>query len=703
MPRSANIAVDNNFIKGLITEATALNFPENACTETFNCEFNLDGSVQRRLGFDFEHGFATKTIDRTDVVVNTYFWKNVSGNGDVSVIVKQVGDTLYFYRVDASDDFSNGAVADTVVLTPVTGATSALVAIDECQFSDGNGYLFVTHPHCDPLRVSYDIDTDVATGTVITLEIRDFDGDPDDPYDVDERPTSTLAALDNHHEYNLYNQGWNTTNLTAWDTAQTTMPSNADVMWRFKDTSNNFDASNASIARITSGNTPAPRAHHILELSNQDRNAIVTGATNTTTGIERPKTSAFFAGRVFYSGINYTKFNSNIYFTQIIENDDQYGRAYQLNDPTSEDLFDLLPSDGGVIRIPEAGTIIKLISVPGGLAVFSGNGVWFVTGSTGLGFTAVDYTVQKISTIATLTATSFVEVNGYPSWWNSDAIYVMIPTQGGLPSIQAISTDTIDSFYAEIPLTSKKFARGIYHTTDKHIRWIYRSESTDQLTQQYEFDRVLNFNVLTKAFYPWSVSDSDVKINAILTSDLAAGTVNTELVTDSAVTVTDGGQDVFVFESSGLELSPFDKYLVSYADAGSYEFTFAEKINADYVDWFSYDDTGVPFESYFVTGYKIKGQGLNKFQNNWIRVYSRLDTPVSYYFQGVWDFAATGNTGRWSSNQLVEHTDTNYSTASKRLKVRGHGLALQLKVTSAEGEPFDIVGWSAMQSGNQVP
>lgn len=33
MPRSAAITVENNFTKGLITEFTAMNFPENAITE----------------------------------------------------------------------------------------------------------------------------------------------------------------------------------------------------------------------------------------------------------------------------------------------------------------------------------------------------------------------------------------------------------------------------------------------------------------------------------------------------------------------------------------------------------------------------------------------------------------------------------------------------------------------------------------------
>lgn len=706
MPRQTAILVENDFRKGLITEATALNFPPNAVADTYNCEFNFDGSVRRRLGFDFEIGHSTKTINRTGKVINTYLWRNVSGNGDVSIFVGQIGDTLYFWRTD-SDVFSEGAVADTVTLTPVTGATSALVETKEAQFCDGNGYLFVTHPNCDPIRVAFDLTSDTATSTAITVEVRDFEGDDADPHAIETRPTTDFASMNASHKYNLYNQGWTSAGQAAWDTAQTTMPSNVDVMWRFRDSTNNLDFTTASIDRIVLGNTPAPKGHFKFAVWDTSRTTFVTGATDADTSVERPSTSAFFAGRLFYAGLNYPGYNSDIYFSQIVERDDQYGAAYQVNDPTSEDLFDLLPSDGGVISIPEAGTIYKLITVPGGLCAFCANGVWFITGSTGLGFTAIDYTVQKISTIPTLSATSFVEVNGFPSWWNADAIYVMVPAQGALPSIRAITDSTIDSWYLDIPLISKQFARGIYHTTDKHIRWIFRSEGTETITNQYEFDRVLSFNVVTQAFYPWTISNSDVKVNAIVVSELTSGTIEVEDVFDGADAVEDGGEQVIIFESTGLETTPFDKYLVSYAENGDHEFTFADKINSGYKDWATYDLVGVDYNSFFITGYRLTGQASNRFQNNWVTIYSRVDTPIQYKFSAIWDYAITGDTGSFSSSQHVSqditHNNTDYAYRSRRLKVRGSGKALQFRVSSVEGEPFDIVGWSSMQSANQTP
>lgn len=705
MPQETGIVVENNFINGLITEATGLNFPENAVTETYDCEFDLDGSVYRRPGFDLEANYTTKDIDRENVAIATYLWKNVAGDGSVTILVIQVGNTLYFYETDGTGIFSTGAQSTTVTLTPVGGAP--VITTTEAQFSDGNGYLFVTHPYCDPVRVAYDIAAHTASGTTLNIKIRDFEGALADPNAVDSRPTTTLGTMDVSHKYNLYNQGWNTTNLTAWDTAQTTMPSNADVMWRFKDSSNNFDATTPSIARVNAGNTPAPKGHYILNLANQDRATAsgITGVASTTTSYHRPSVSAFFTGRVFYAGVNYTGFNSNIYFTQIIERLDQYEKCYQVNDPTSEDLFDLLPTDGGVISIPEAGTIYKLFTMPGGLCVFAANGIWFITGSQGIGFTANDYSVQKIANVATLSASSFVNVQGAPCWWNSEGIY-MLSGQGNIPQAQNITFNKIQSFFDGIPVPSKRFARGFYQPLTGVIRWIYRSTATSTLTKLYEYDRTLSFNTKTNAFYPGTISDSDVKVNSIISTELITRPIQVLDVVDSlGDNVIDSlGNQVIAFSDSGSDELQFDKYLVSWADGSTYKFTFADKRNEEYVDWKSYDDIGVNYTSYFITGFKLRGQGIRRMQANWVRVFSRITDPVSFLFQGIWDFATTGSsTGRWSSNQLVEHTDLNYNNASKRLKVRGHGEALQFRVSSIAGKSFDIVGWVSTQSVNQQP
>jgi len=400
MPRSAGVAVTNDFTKGLVTEATGLNFPENACTQTTDCVFNYDGSVNRRMGWDFEASSTFKSINRTNNAVNTYLWRNVNGDGNTTLVVLQVGPTLYFYKTNQAS-FSLGAVAATATLSPNAQAVAAGLIPDqvEAQFCDGNGILFVTHPYCDPVYIVYNVTNDTITSFTIQLMIRDFEGQVSDiTSNPSVRPAQALNNYTNssigtasaQHVYNLFNQGWVQKQLVSWNTQQASLPSNSDVMWLFKTSTGTLTYNDSSpvgwFSGIVQGNSQAAQGHYIYPLAQTTRSAslsadtgfAVGGLQESGTGAQRPSTSAFFEGRVFYAGVNAQGFNSSIYFTQIVTASTQtlspildYGACYQQNDPTSENFFDLLPSDGGVIRIPDAGTIYKLVAVPGGLAVFA--------------------------------------------------------------------------------------------------------------------------------------------------------------------------------------------------------------------------------------------------------------------------------------------------------------------------------------------
>ena len=108
MPRQANVSTEYTFANGLITQATGLNFPENACTETWNCVFEETGPVRRREQFDFEDSYRLNEVDHTNKAITTYNWYGVTTLGIFSIVVKQVGTTLYFYDTTNTDSLSDG-------------------------------------------------------------------------------------------------------------------------------------------------------------------------------------------------------------------------------------------------------------------------------------------------------------------------------------------------------------------------------------------------------------------------------------------------------------------------------------------------------------------------------------------------------------------------------------------------------------------
>jgi len=676
LPRQAAATIQNNFSKGLITEATGLNFPENAVTDSYNCVFDERGRVRRRLGIDFEASHSTQAANRANVVVNSYFWKSAAGNGDNSLVVLQVGATLYFYKVDdgtVSDD-----MIDTIDLTGFSPSGAPAPGTDECQFTSGNGFLFVAHPHLESFYCEYDGATSV-TGTAITLQIRDFEG-VEDGMELDERPT---VNTDEHH-YNLFNQGWYADEIEAsgtssavqvmdyFESERSEYPSNVDVWWTYRRASDLAYA--PAIKTKEFGLTPAPKGHYLLNPYEQDRST-VSGVPNidvVSSDDERASTIAFFAGRVWYGGTAGQYWSNKIYFSQIIETDRQFGSCYQQNDPTAEDRFDLLPSDGGSISIQEAGAILKLWPIENSLLVFASNGIWGISGSEGVGFRANDYAVRKLSSIQTLSASSFTDIDGYPAWWTNEGIYIAAVDQVGTISVQSMTDKTIKTLYQTIPAANKNFAKGYYNPRTKVVQWVYRTASYSGLTQAYTFDSVLNFNTISAAFYPWTVDSDPVSINGI----------------------------VVVGSSSAEETT---KYISSYSNAGSYAFTFSQEKDAAYLDWFTRDSTGVSFDSYFTSGYAVHGDAQRKFQPTYLYLFNETNSEENVLdFYSKWNYSTSGDTGRWSSTQRLTFPNDDYSYQFKRIKTRGHGLALQFHVASVTGEPFRLVGWSVFETQNSA-
>jgi len=302
--------------------------------------------------------------------------------------------------------------------------------------------------------------------------------------------------------------------ISIWHTAIGNYPSNSDVWWQFKSANGNFsttvtDGPTTTLANVTLS-SPAPKGSYILNAFTQQRSAVsgISGITdvNATT---RPRVGAWFQGRIFLAGVDavfpssgdepFYTWTENIYFSQIATSPNQFGRCYQINDPSSETLFDLLPSDGGIITIQGSGSIYRLVPITNGMLVFAANGIWFISGSQGIGFSATDYTVSKISAIQSISSTSYVDILGYPMFWNEEGIYTIgLDSQAQGISVNSITLNTIKQFYDAIPVQSKKFARGSYNPITGQVQWIYRSTNESDITSRYNFDSALTLVCLVK-------------------------------------------------------------------------------------------------------------------------------------------------------------------------------------------------------------
>jgi hypothetical protein len=343
--------------------------------------------------------------------------------------------------------------------------------------------------------------------------------------------------------------------------------------------------------------------------------------------------------------------------------------------------------------IPDMGTIYKMLPVQSSMMVFASNGVWAISGSQGLGFTANDYSIRKISSVGAMNETSFADIEGFAIWWNLDGIYTLSTDNVGNFGVESISDTTIKTFYANIPPEAKRYAKAAYNERTKVVQWIYRSTSPTTVTLRYTYNRVLNFNLLTKAFYPWTISDGKNVIGLVNVSGFGTSIQDVD-VTDSTDAVV---QDVALHTvqvTTGVtaSFSSIFKYIVAYGGLIS----IAETNGDDYLDW-----TETDYDSYFVTGAFIAGETDKYFQANYVNVFMDEELNASIRLQGRYDFTGSSSTGKWSSSQQAYNSNqTGWSTRVRRLKVRGKGRAIQLYFRSETGKPFTVLGWSTWYTGN---
>lgn len=680
MPRSVAVSVENNFTRGLLTEVTGANSPENSVTSSIDVIYDRTGRAKTRPGMDYESNFVWKSIDDATGVYKEYLWETVSENNPVTFVVVQNGRYLNFFQSIFGQSLSANKLSFRVDLDLYRTATFTIgqVADNYCSFASGRGYLFVAHPNCDSFYVSYDTSTGTGSSFGIDILIRDFEG-VEDGLQISERPTVETPA----HKYNLFNQGWYASAVhhggttvqvyDSWHTDESNYPSNADFWWYYTtpDTSGastgtqqfnppaTVDANTALL-----GNTPAPKGHYIFSAMQTNRQGAsgISGVQETSSNGYRPSVIAFYAGRVFYGGVGAPGYSSTVYFSQVVERDPQFGRCYQANDPTSKDYFDLLATDGGTVKIQDINNIIDMKVIGQALYIFASNGVWTIAGTIDAPFKATDYTVTKVSSFPVLSKSTIVDVGGLPIWWNYEGIYALQRDNSGFSStINNLTTTTIQRFYDAIPAASKGTAKGQYNEQQNIIYWVYDSTGMNSY-----YDRVLVFDTLTNAFYPLSLPTGTSKIVGV-----------TSLTVEKS--------RVFKFTTiNGTQL------------------TFSEYSYDPPIDFHTTDNLSVAAS--FVTGYRIRGNLLNKFETNYLTVITEPHVAFpSCYVQGLWDYANDEITGRFTNPQQVYRYIGNRNYQRSKLKIRGNGRALQFKFFNDPGSPFTIVAWAGFETAGQMP
>lgn len=685
MAQSKSQAEYNTFVGGLVTEANPLTFPENSSLDEANFVLNPDGSRQRRLGLDFttdattsddlrDQGGELSGLNGLRKVTPLYTDGSLQQWGTL-----QVGEKIHFYKSDVN---GNITYPHSRVITSRRPHVFSPVSLeDEYIFPVASGNLYELNKIDSVYGRILD---NTGQGTTNGVLVRDFWG---------KKETTPFVSIDKtdvpggaNRAYNLSNMGWKDTWLTTYSaTFYPSLNKNPNVGIKEDKTWDKewVDGANFGLA-------VAPMGSQIISVSRSFR-------------YTRAASAAMFAGRYWIGGFDHEgtftsaeqdvlpAIKNMVLYSQIIQSLPVEGaKFYQKFDPTSDEMSDLLPDDGGVIVISDAIRICKLVPVGVGLLAFASNGVWFISGPNNY-FAADNMSVTKATDIGTSYPNTVLVVEGNVVYMTDQGIFAM--AVGAIESQQVAELSSkITSLIKNIP--NKKDIKAFYDTVDKKIRYMYKEGST--YTE-------LVYDVVLQAFYkhtytipePWVVTDY------IKTSPY--DTPNGDKITYKIL--------LTKLNSAGWLL----------------ESCVCAPIRTDFTDF------GVPFKSHLITGVSLFGDSMRYKQLNYVVTHMDRSEKEWKTVGGVtvpdresgclmsvgWDFVNLTDTHstskKWSKPQQIyrfrrpvwidggSDFDYEYSVVTSKSRVRGSGRSLMMKFESEAGKECKILGWALdVEGGTSV-
>ncbi len=611
----------NKFIRGLITEASPLNFPPDASSDELN--FNLDktGRRTRRRGMDFELGALVNDgghiyNERNGLKVQTYLWENVGEIGDLSLACVQIGSKVYFHNRES----------EVLSTAPVGMVDLNLGRSRQMDFTTVDGDLIIATGGRKLWSVEYS-DGFQFELKPFTLKVRDMWGVADvlegrnlnEGTDVSHRPT----AISQNHLYNLRNQGWAVPRSIGWPgerggfmgdpmheakiwagegEAYGKWPSNADVQheWIRPDPESDNQQLRFFVPDFVENpphNVEAPKGYFIIDplLRGTSRVAEYEKNGDKYEDVDRPYLDLMnplatdstaggasfveeYAGRIWYAGFKggnddgdteSPKLTGYVMYSQLVNTPADLGKCYQEGDPTDPETSDVIDTDGGLVRISGMGRVLSMKAMGTGLMVIATNGLWMVSGGLDDGFTATNMRVDKISEVAPSSSTSVVEVEGTLLFWGVDGIYHVTPSEAGGWQVANITQNTIQSYYDDISLNGKIEVKGFYDRYERQVRWLFSRGQSQGVAEMEEL--ILDMNV--GAWFPFKIFNDGMQQEGdrpFVMDYMEARPFTREILEDEVVvddTLVDGNGNLIVLEEEILvttENIPTLKFLTFY-------------------------------------------------------------------------------------------------------------------------------------------
>ena len=443
---------------------------------------------------------------------------------------------------------------------------------------------------------------------------------------------------------------------------------------------------------------------------------------------------AYMSNKYFYLTGN------TVLFSQTVTDSNKgYGNCYQDADPTSEDISDLIDTDGGYVKFETMGDGIALKTFNRGVLVFGRDVVWGLISPADGVFTATAYDIVELSKAGICGPHSAVAVADSVYYWSPQGIFrIGVNAQTGSTLFaQNVTQTTIQTYYNNIPLSSKKLCRGVFDYVNNRIYWYYPTDADNP----NKLDGCLMFDLTYGSFMPFKIADGtmiDYKTSTKYykdSTDMVAvfETVDANEVEPSMFLY--AGDNRVVTDDSYVSVTePTNKYnrytaiqhvvrrhILDYFYSGISliswtQYGFCDYNSRDYIDWghASYDSYMVSrpimWESLSRYGTTISGTYNNKqvpilqtlfkrTEEDYTTVKGKYIAQSGAFIRLRWGWSLSDKSNRWDMVQNAYRPQKDFMEheyVESRVHVRGRGKSFQVEVRSDGNKDFRLAGINLM-------
>lgn len=297
---------------------------------------------------------------------------------------------------------------------------------------------------------------------------------------------------------------------------------------------------------------------------------------------------AFMAGRYFFLA------GDTVLFSQTIKEDGTgIDKCYQDADPTSKDVSDVLPTDGGYVKFQTMGDGLALKTFNRGVLVFGRDIVHGLISPLESRFTATEYDILELSKAGLIGPESVVSVSDRVFYWSPLGIFAIGTSQltGNTMVAESVSEGTIQTYYNNIPNESKKYCKGAYDYVNNRIYWFYPTD-TNKLAV---LDGCLVYDLSYNAFYPLKISSQSAHVTCLFDSLNSYQIRPTMYVRAGGYRVVAGGRNVIAAEETNTKYNRWTALQHCIIDKDN-KISFGDFNSREFIDWDSES-----YDSYMIT------------------------------------------------------------------------------------------------------